>query len=348
MENGSDPQSRPAGHGSQDPLPGGSRVEQNAEKDLWDFGNESMADLPVRPRFAAKLIDRRKAKPRGEEPAVSGEPSDPRDSGRSGSVAPMRPSRIKEVLRAPSESEWFGDLGGGQPQEPAEDEAARREVQGLSETPPASTGLAMGQEVPSAAPGEAELAETDVAAVPVQPQRGAKATMIDRIAVTVLAVLLLAAGAVFLRWSVGALPSRPLFEGDGKFPVKGSRLVVTDAETYWREPVRSGERIDLVQRDAKVIPEIRLSLAGGPCAVRVMFRDGDGNLIGDAVTRGVEGEGEIKIAATGGFADSGMHASYRMQGVRPWTAEVYEGPDVGSSGESFSRIFEMRISTDLR
>ncbi len=132
------------------------------------------------------------------------------------------------------------------------------------------------------------------------------------------------------------------------FPIKGGKFVVNSAVTYWREPVTSGGKIDTVRRDTLLIPEIDLSTSGGAAGMRVFFRDGDGELVGDVVTRTVKGDMKFQVAATAGFDDLGKYAAYRTGQGKPWTIEVLEAPAEDSPTEEFKKLFEMKISTERR
>jgi hypothetical protein len=114
-------------------------------------------------------------------------------------------------------------------------------------------------------------------------------------------------------------------------------------QTYWRAPAAGEGRIGTV-----LLPVIDLEIAGGPAAVRVFFRNAKGESAGDAFTRSVSGSTHLKIAATAGFDDLGMHAAYRTTDSDRWIVEVFEGPSVDAPIETFKKLFELPISTDRR
>ncbi len=169
----------------------------------------------------------------------------------------------------------------------------------------------------------------------------------ERIGMIALGALLLAGAVYFYVFSVKRLPTETLRAETTDFPIEGERVSVESADTYWRVPVTEGPEADTVRRGTRLMPEIEMK-ANGHGAVRVLFRDDERQFVGDAVTRQVDGSATLRIPATAGFEDTGMHAAYRTGGTKPWTAAVYEGESVSSPGSGFKLLFEMNISTNRR
>ncbi len=164
----------------------------------------------------------------------------------------------------------------------------------------------------------------------------------------VLAVLIvaLAVGAYF--WSIHLLPQKTPRWQEISFPVKGERFEIKNATTYWRAPVLEGPDKDPIRRGTRLIPIVELEIAGGPAALRVIFRDDEGRSVGDPIIRHVSSAGKLSLAATAGFEDPGMHAAYRTEELDPWSVEVSEAAGVDSPGSDFSLILKMNLSPDLR
>ncbi len=171
---------------------------------------------------------------------------------------------------------------------------------------------------------------------------------IERLGLGVLAVLLLALGSIFYFNTIRRIPSGTSLVESGDFPIKGKNMEVTSAETYWREPVTTGVDADTVQRDILLIPVAEFATSGGPAAIRIFFRDSNGILVGDAVSRTVQGEQKFKVSATSGFDDMAKHAAYRTGQVEPWTLEVLEGPSESAPTTEFKRLFEMNLASDRK
>lgn len=132
------------------------------------------------------------------------------------------------------------------------------------------------------------------------------------------------------------------------FPVAGNRLTITAAETYWREP-KGGENADVVRRGTKLIPVLDISVEGKKsAAIRIFFRNDQGEVIGDSITRDISGKTTLSIPATAGFDDIGMHAAYRTSESPSWIVQVYESPNANASREQFKKVLETEISTDRR
>lgn len=175
-----------------------------------------------------------------------------------------------------------------------------------------------------------------------------KLNSIERLGLGVLLVLLLALGGVFYFNTIRRIPSGTSLVEVGDFPITGKKMAVAAVETYWREPVTSGPDADTVRREALLIPVAEFATSGGPAAIRIFFRDSDGTLVGDAVSRAVQGNRKFKVSATSGFDDLAKHAAYRTGQVKPWTIEVLEGPSESAPTTEFKRLFEMNIASDRK
>jgi len=165
--------------------------------------------------------------------------------------------------------------------------------------------------------------------------------------ITLFAVLILGGGG-FLFSSIYGLPSEPERVMAHDFPIKGERLEIKAATTYWRPPIATGDNRDTFRRGTVFIPAIKLTIGSGSGALRFVFRNQDGEPIGDVQTRAVSAGEIIEIPATAGFDDAGMHAAYRTGESKPWTITVKEAASVNAANEAFKKFFEINISTDLR
>lgn len=165
---------------------------------------------------------------------------------------------------------------------------------------------------------------------------------VEKIGLAFLGFLLLAGGIAIYSNTVSRLPTGDDRVKANDFPIRGKYATVDSAVSYWRTPAAS----DAVRRGTQLIPEVILKTSGGPGAIRVFFRNADNQVVGDPVTRRAQAGAEIRIAATAGFDDVGMHAAYRTDKTHPWTIEVHEAPTEDSSGPEFLKFFEMNISPD--
>jgi hypothetical protein len=171
---------------------------------------------------------------------------------------------------------------------------------------------------------------------------------IEKISLLSLAAILLIAGILSIVHFTNRVPTRSIIAEEIDFPVEGKSVTINSARTHWREPVR-GEDGDVVRRGTKLIPVLDVSLeTKKSAAIRIFFRNNEGEVIGDGITRDVSGKTKISIPATAGFDDIGMHAAYRTGESPSWTVQVYEGPNANASREQFKKVMEMEISTDRR
>lgn len=159
-----------------------------------------------------------------------------------------------------------------------------------------------------------------------------------------LVALLCVAGTVIFFLTIHRLPTKSELARPNDFPIQGKHLTVLSASSYWRAP----RPTDTFRRGTQLLPVLKLTSSGGPSAIRVFFRNSDGELIGDAVTRLSKPGSELDVVATAGFDDVGMHAAYRNGSSKPWTIEVFEAPTENSPGPEFKKLFVMNVSTDRR
>lgn len=169
-------------------------------------------------------------------------------------------------------------------------------------------------------------------------------TQLEKIGLCSLAALLLIGGGVAYWTTIHRLPRAVENTRPTDFPVEGKHLKVLSAETFWRKPVTEGPEADTFRRDSVLLPELVLTTDGRPATIRVFFRDGEGKGIGDAVTRTVGADGKVRVTATAGFEDVGMHAAYRIGTGKRWTVEVVEG---AAGATSHEKLFKMNLSSDL-
>jgi hypothetical protein len=173
-------------------------------------------------------------------------------------------------------------------------------------------------------------------------------TKVERIGLIALLVVLVAGAISAVVFSIGRLPTESAHAKSRDFPIKGRYFKIASAETFWRVPVTEGKSPDVFRRGTALLPVIQLTVRDGTGALRVIFRDSDGESIGDSVTRAVRDGQALEVAATAGFDDVGMHAAYRTGESKPWTVEVLEGPTADAPITSFTTLFQTNVSTDRR
>lgn len=173
-------------------------------------------------------------------------------------------------------------------------------------------------------------------------------SMVEKVAISALFAALALGATLAIIHFTNQVPIRPFVAEKIDYPVQGNIIEIKAAGTYWRAPVATGENADVVRRGTKLIPVLKLNLGSESGAIRVFFRNEDGLVIGDGITRTVSGETEVSIAATAGFDDVGMHTAYRTGDSRPWVVQVFEGPDAAAPREEFRMILETEISTTIR
>ena len=180
-----------------------------------------------------------------------------------------------------------------------------------------------------------------VDAVPVTLKMLPTLSKIERVGLLCLLLLLIGGAGAWIWTTIYNLPAGAERAMAADFPIAGKKLTIASADTYWRAP-QAG---DTSRRGTLLLPVIDMEVEGGPGALRILFRNSDGESVGDAITRLIQSPGKLSVPATAGFDDLGMHAAYRAGEAKPWTIEVREAPSDTSPPDAFKKLFEMNIST---
>jgi hypothetical protein len=169
---------------------------------------------------------------------------------------------------------------------------------------------------------------------------------LEKIGLACLLVLLLGGGVWAYRNTVSKLAGAEKDQGT-EMPAKGSHVTIRGIKSYWRAPVTTGEKREIVRRGVVLIPVIEVTLTGKG-AVRLLFRDDAGRDVGDPVVREVNGDTTLEIPATVGFEDISAHAAYQAGLTRPWQVRIADGPSASAAGSEFKEVARMPISPYLR
>lgn len=185
-------------------------------------------------------------------------------------------------------------------------------------------------------------------AVPISLHPRLVLSKVEWIGLVALLVFLAVGGIAIIVFSLKRIPASDGLIKANDFPVKGKIVTIESADSHWREPILEGPNTDTFRRGVQLLPVVALTVQSGSGAIRIFFRNGDRELIGDAVTRTIKAGSTIEVAATAGFEDTGMHAAYRTGQTAPWTIEIFEGNSENSPSSEFTKVFEMNISTERR
>lgn len=373
-------------------LPGRSRPalsdlsRETTEGDLWNLDDEladstvSAVDYPPRPRMgldpASKREDTREAE--GSAP--------PKSRGKTpDSVRPESQEPAVRKLARPEPVDEIGDLE----EEDADDEMADDGAEGILrvipepeieapaaprapsppvdpspvEDPPERTRAALlPSEDSPAKPNQrrGQSAAPRPAAAPA-PAGSLPLPRFNRREVIGLAAfsftLLLAAIWVLTRF-FSAFEFKSEFVTGPDFPVKGERVQLERAETFWREPVRTGETRDFARREVTMIPVLELTLDPGKTTsgtLLVIFRNSEGEPVGDSIRRSfsgsqfdASGRPTAAFPSTDGFVAEGDFNAYRAGKGKSWMAEVFEGPSIDAPANEFKLIATIPVLPKLR
>jgi len=305
--------------------------KESAETNLWDLDEDiPLPRNPVTPK-PRSVSD---AAPPEEEQAPFAEiaPGDP---------APAA-AVTRSTIREPSGPRW---ISGFSDPSPGSDDMAELDPVDLS---PATAGPpAPESTLPSATPESAP--EENV--VPITEAASPRKPIFSRqeaVSIGVVALLLLVCAGYFMFNAFRDLPRSVDPHAMPDMPIKGGHLVITAAETYWREPVTTGPDAEVVQRGARLIPVIEIHANSGDSTLRIQFRNSEGTLVGDPVTRAVNGRVHLTVPSTSGFDELHIHNAYRAGLVDPWTVEVLEAPANTTAGSAFRLLSTFPIASDRR
>lgn len=326
-------------------------AKSSRETDLWDLDE----DLPAGERKAAVGIEPRRAAvptPRDAyQYAASSDPAEPADSlvtiGTQKNKV-VRPSKDRLIARAKDDLDDLDDwVEPAVAPAPAPTPAAPAPAPAESPAAPVVEATAE-EEAPPAVQAAPVPAAPPVQAAPISLLPKLNLSPVERIGFVTLLVLLLIGGGVLAFRTFGRLPTEAKQIDASSFPIKGKLFTIAAADTYWRAPVSDGAMSEIVRRGTALVPVVSFKVSGGPAAVRLIFRDSDGKVTGDVVTRPVKEGSELEVPGTAGFDEIGMHAAYRTGQTKPWTVEFHEAASANSPSKDFKKIFEMRISIARR
>lgn len=175
----------------------------------------------------------------------------------------------------------------------------------------------------------------------------------EKVGLIALAVLFLGLGFWWLASLFSTISTTRLGDDQPDFPAEGEFVTITTAETYWRKPIRDGDRPDVARIETQFIPVLNINIDDSETGIiRVIFRNEQGDFVGDSISQsfanGVfdsNANPATEFPATDGFASSGAFNGYRV-GEDRWTVEVFEGPSTDAPGSEFNLLFTAPVSTN--
>lgn len=334
------------------------------EQDLWDFTDDADSPAPTSPapdspeESAPETLAENPPQavtltPRGlrkeEFPFRAKQPPKPNRKGQKDESRAEDEDEIPTnfISKTPSPpprkvEDAFDDLDASDDDTPAVKPSSKAPVEKKAPEP-AATVAHQGAAETMAAESLENPDEPASAPLPAPVSPRISLSKVEKIALISVLALLAIGSIFFITNSVYKIPEKHVWLDEGDFPIKGKKLQAIKAKTYWRTPAAGEGRIG-----SALLPVIDLELHGGPAAIRVFFKNAEGESAGDAFTKNVNGTTTLNIVGTAGFEDLGMHAAYRTTDTDRWIVEIYEGPSVSAPIESFKKLFELPISTDRR
>jgi hypothetical protein len=354
-------------------LPGRSRPalsdlsRETTEGDLWNLDDEpadttlSSVDFPPQPR---KALDPAAKREDGGEPPVA------KTRGRTPDPVRHESGEVPKLTR-PAPVDEIGDLDEPEHESPSAKAASSdRQLSPLPTPPAAAAPVEARREVPAELPLPATVPD-DLSPEPAPSKERSggnpptrpnlSRTRLNRREVIGLAAfsfaLLLVAIWVVSRF-FAAFEFKSGFVESPDFPVKGERVQIGGAETFWREPVRTGETRDFARREVTMIPVVEITLdpektSGG--TLLVIYRNSEGEPVGDPIRRSftgarfdASGQPTIAFPSTDGFVAEADFNAYRAGKGDAWMAEVFEGPSVDAPANQFKLIARIPVLPKLR
>jgi hypothetical protein len=301
---------------------------------LWNLDEEPAANSVPPPRVAASTPAQR------EEPEV---PAPPAKSGAPAPRAPKSPAR--PTGPRPVRPDEIGELDESEPlvaAAPAKEPAARAEPM-----PPPAIEPVPAEPEPAVVSAPKENRPRPSAAASASLPRP-RLNRREVLGMASFAVVALIAGLWVLTRFFSQLSFTSDSAGQPDYPLEGALARVASAETFWRQPIREGTGRDVARREVVIIPVLELTLdpeQSGGGALRVIFRNSEGEPLGDPITRSfgagrfeASGSATIAFPATDGFTADGDFQAYRTGKGKLWTADVLEGPSADASANSFKKL----------
>ena len=218
-------------------------------------------------------------------------------------------------------------------------------AQGLSVPPTAQGASNPTAEAPGTAVEEvARSIEPIVKPLSLRPHLGL--SKLEAVSLIILVLLLLVGGYWVYDHSLNRVLGQVGQLAKVTFPVRGTHITVNSVASYWRKPLKDGNRIDAVRRGVVLIPVAEITLQGGPGAIRALVLNENGLAVGDPITRAVDGTTTLTLSATDGFEDISLHAAYRTGQTQPWTLRIFEASSANAQGKEFKKLLELPISSD--
>jgi hypothetical protein len=354
-------------------LPGRSRPalsdlsKETTEADLWNL-DDDLTERPL-PQPAHPPLPRVIARTEVEEEAPAPESPAPEAPAPAESAPPPGPQAPKPRGRTPAQRRPDHDHPLGHPSQrgPRADEIGEldepaEQAPRPSSPPPAKPAAAARPPEPAPQPAAVPVAleKPDAAATakgstksPTRPL----AKRIDRreaVGLVAFAVVLLLVAIWVLARFFNQFEFKSALAEMPDFPAHGEHASLSAANTFWREPVRTGADRDFARREVMMIPVLDLTLEsqrspGG--ALLVIFRNSQGEPVGDSIRRSfrggvfdASGTPLMSFPATDGFVAEGDYQAYRTGGGEPWIAEVLEGPSVDAPAGNFKPLVSIPVS----
>ena len=320
----------------------GNLAKDTTESDLWAFDDigHVVEDTP------AKATPHLLPIPRDSEKLRTRQLREPVGTKFGGTMDRLNRPLPTEKSESPAESikpmSGFDDLDSWDEPVP---EPAEVVVTAVAETRAATQRSELAQQ-PSIPIEESDefLAPVPENATPAALRPRLNLSKLECVGLVTLLALLGVAGTVGYFQTIHRLPIESELAKGLDLPIRGKHLTILSAVSYWRAP----KPADTARRGTELLPVFKLKSSGGPAAVRVFFRNNDGDLVGDAVTRSIQAGSDLEIAATAGFDDVGLHAAYRNGPTQSWTIEVFEAPTENSASPEFKKLLKMNVATDRR
>lgn len=354
----------------------GNLAKESTEVDLWTFeeldpdASSPPAPAPIDPRPTPSSIPARRSTERVRSARGEAGPARPfNPEVIRTNVGKSNPNRPSGSPSAPIPTNELSELGSWGDLDDAEFPApvlapvtpmpvpqpkstfARPVVEATDDGPPPDVDPS--EPAPPSAASEADV--VDEFSIPKPVSRGMglpklqwNLSAAEKIGVATMALVLLVAAALTHHFTLHRLPIVSQYAKTQEYPVTGKYVTLAAGSTYWRSPVTDGANPDPVQGGTVLIPEVDFKGGGNSGAIRVFFRNADGAVVGDAVTRTIKPGESVRIAATAGFEDRGMHAAYKIGTGKRWTIQVLEAPTPEAPVAAFKELLKLDVSVDVR
>ncbi len=175
-----------------------------------------------------------------------------------------------------------------------------------------------------------------------------KLTIIEKLALSSLALMLLSGGLLGYIW-IHSKNKLAEISYTIDLPTKGEYATITDFSTHWMP----ASDFDNVDKQSILVPVVNITLGKESTSgvLRFYFYSDEKNIIGDPVGISFKeglfsnGERHIEVNATAGFENENQYTQYQLETQINWQIEILEAANRNVKGSDFKLLANTNIAS---